>query len=77
MYVQIGGRRTFQHRFIMERHLGRKLLPNETVHHKNGNRQDNRWINLELWSSSQPPGQRVKDKVRWARNLLKTYGVEK
>lgn len=43
------------------------------VHHKNGNRSDNRPENLELWSKSQPPGQQVEDKVRWAREILERY----
>lgn len=32
----------------MERHLGRKLLLQEHVHHCNGNWQDNRLENLEV-----------------------------
>jgi len=68
------GRRVLEHRLVMEAHLGRTLLPTETVHHVNGDRLDNRLANLELWSSSQPPGQRIKDKVEWARSIIDLYG---
>jgi hypothetical protein len=54
--------------------IGRPLFTHENVHHRNGNRSDNRLENLELWSSSQPPGQRVEDKVTWAREIIELYG---
>lgn len=61
------------HRIVMQDYLGRDLLPHENVHHINGLRDDNRLENLELWSSSQPSGQRVRDKIAWAREILETY----
>ena len=69
----INGKQKFEHRLVMESTIGRKLSREESVHHKNGDRLDNRPSNLELWSSSQPPGQRIEDKVQWAYELIAQY----
>lgn len=73
-YITVDGKQGAEHRHIMSQHLGRPLFRHENVHHINGQRADNRLENLELWSKSQPSGQRVEDKLTWAREFLAQYG---
>ena len=57
----------------MAKRLGRPLNKNENVHHKDGDRLNNSFGNLELWVKMQPPGQRVVDKVAFAIEILRLY----
>lgn len=58
-----------EHRYVMQGLLGRALREDEEVHHKNGNRKDNRPQNLELWCRSQPAGARIEDLFAWASEI--------
>ncbi|KKL97431.1 hypothetical protein LCGC14_1834480 [marine sediment metagenome] len=64
MVRQNGGNLVSEHRMVMEQVLGRPLVKGESVHHKNGRREDNRPDNLELWLKPQQlAGQRASDVV--------------
>jgi HNH endonuclease len=68
------GSYVFEHVLVMEEMLDRYLLPGETVHHRNGVRDDNRPENLELWTRPQPTGIRASDAIAWAREIIARYG---
>lgn len=77
VYIHMRTGWKLEHRVIMEEYLGRSLSAHETVHHKNGMRNDNRLENLEIWDTRHPKGQRVDDKVEWAIEILREYAPER
>ncbi|HWA68089.1 MAG TPA: HNH endonuclease [Mycobacteriales bacterium] len=75
-YLTGGDSQALEHRFVMAQLLNRPLWPDESVHHRSGDRLDNRPENLELWSRWQPRGQRVADKIAFAVELLRRYAPD-
>jgi len=63
--VRVNGKARPEHHIVMEVALGRALHPWESIHHRNGIRDDNSLSNLELWATAHRNGQRVDDLVRW------------
>ena len=57
----------------MEQMLGRELLPEETVHHKNGRKDCNEPWNLDLRSGNHGPGGDVSAMIKWAHDFIALY----
>jgi hypothetical protein len=74
-WLTIKGRKLLEHRFIMEKILGRRLRKGETVHHKNGKRSDNRPKNLELrMAGNHPRGWSLRQMREYLKTIPKKLG---
>jgi hypothetical protein len=63
-----------EHRYVMQKWLGRPLLAQETVHHRDGNRLNNKIENLELRSGRHGQEINIIDGIEAAVAWILSYG---
>ncbi len=56
-----------EHRLVMSRYLGRAIEGSEIIHHRNGNRLDNRIENLEIMNRST---HRTLHAIKWVKDTV-------
>lgn len=64
-YIRINGKSFKYPRYIMEKHIGRKLFKNEVVHHKNGITSDDRICNLQVMTNKEHSAHHIKETQLW------------
>ena len=73
---QRGAPYVFEHIKVMEALVGRNIYRDETIHHRNGIKNDNRPENLELRAGNHGKGQSIEDLRAWAKEILIMYPEE-
>lgn len=58
-------RQVFEHRLVMERHLGRQLRADEVVHHKDGDGLNNVIDNLEVMTQAKHQNRHLMNTTGW------------
>jgi hypothetical protein len=51
--IWVDGKKVYEHRYVMEQHLGRKLRHGEEVHHIDGNKLNNCIDNLRVLTTEE------------------------
>lgn len=65
-----GARYKLQHRIIMEKKIGRPLLRSEIIHHKDGDRSNNKISNLEILTQAEHAKEHYKSREKTKKGRL-------
>lgn len=65
-----------EHRYVMELHLGRDLLPTESIHHLDGDKSNNRIENLVVCQSSKEHNQIHTEMEMFVEKLIRENRVK-
>ena len=65
----INGKNVFEHRIVMEKHLGRNLEPFEIIHHRDGNRLNNSISNLKVMTQSNHAAIHSQERYAYLRKI--------
>ncbi len=75
--ITVENKKFYEHRFLIEKKIGRKLTKNEHVHHINENKLDNRLENLCVLSNSDHGKLHSEiKKKQWSKNHLQCLKCE-